>query len=73
MAPYKKALRIAFREVADALAGRATFGHQTASLADQARAEDERLRLVDLRYKNGASSSLELLDAQRDAFAAQQA
>lgn len=72
VAQYEKAVQIAFREVADALAGRATFGDQSAALADQARAEGERLRLVDLRYKNGASNSLELLDAQRAAFAAQQ-
>ena len=73
VAQYEKAVQTAFREVADALAGRATFGDQSAALADQARAEGERLRLVDLRYKNGASNSLELLDAQRAAFAAQQA
>ncbi len=72
VAQYEKAVQTAFREVADALAGRATFGDQSAALADQARAEGERLRLVDLRYKNGASNSLELLDAQRAAFAAQQ-
>ena len=73
VAQYEKAVQTAFREVADALAGRATFGDQSAALADQARAEGERLRLVDLRYRNGASNSLELLDAQRAAFAAQQA
>ena len=73
VAQYEKAVQTAFREVADALAGRATFGDQSAALADQARAEGERLRLIDLRYRHGASNSLELLDAQRAAFAAQQA
>jgi len=73
VAQYEKAVQTAFREVADALAGRATFGDQLRAQSDQARAETERLRLVDLRYQNGASNSLELLDAQRSAFAAQQA
>jgi multidrug efflux system outer membrane protein len=39
----------------------------------QAEAEGQRLKLVELRYANGASSNLELLDAQRASFAAQQA
>jgi multidrug efflux system outer membrane protein len=73
VAQYEKAVQTAFREVADALAGRATYGEQLSAQAEQARAESERLRLVDLRYKNGASNSLELLDAQRASFAAQQA
>jgi len=36
-------------------------------------AEQDRVRLTDLRYRAGASSYLELLDAQRSLFAAQQA
>jgi multidrug efflux system outer membrane protein len=39
----------------------------------QTAAETERARLTDLRYKNGASSYLEVLDAQRSLFASQQA
>jgi len=73
IAQYEKAVQTAFREVADALAGRATFSDQLRAQGEQARAEGDRLRLVELRYKNGASNSLELLDAQRSAFAAQQA
>ena len=72
VAQYEKAVQTAFREVADALAGRATFGEQLRAQADLARSEAERLRLVELRFNNGASNSLELLDAQRSAFAAQQ-
>ncbi|MBB4844625.1 multidrug efflux system outer membrane protein [Paucibacter oligotrophus] len=73
LAQYEKAVQQAFREVADGLAGRATFTEQLQAQAAQTRAENERLRLVDLRYNNGASSSLELLDAQRASFAAEQA
>lgn len=73
VAQYEKTVQLAFREVADALAGRATYGEQTLAQVEQARAEAERLRLVELRFANGASNSLELLDAQRASYAAQQA
>lgn len=73
VAQYEKTVQQAFREVADALAGRATYGEQTLAQVEQARAEAERLRLVELRFNNGASNSLELLDAQRASYAAQQA
>ena len=73
VAQYEKAVQTAFREVADALAGRATLDEQLTAQAEQARAEAQRLELVELRYRNGVSSSLELLDAQRASFAAQQA
>ncbi len=73
LAQYEKAIQSAFREVADALAGRATLGQQVRAQQAQAAAEAERARLTELRYKNGASSYLEVLDAQRSLFAAQQA
>lgn len=73
VAQYEKAVQAAFREVADALAGRATLAEQLRAQEAQAAAEAERLRLVELRYANGASNSLERLDAQRASFAAQQA
>ena len=73
VAQYEKAIQSAFREVADALAGEATLGEQLRAQQAQADAEAARFKLVDLRYRNGASSYLELLDAQRSLFAAQQA
>jgi multidrug efflux system outer membrane protein len=73
VAQYEKAVQTAFREVADALAGRATFDEQVRAQSDLVRAENERLRLIELRYENGASNSLELRDAQRSSFVAQQA
>ena len=72
VAQYEKAIQTAFREVADALAGRATLGEQLAALQQQADADAERLRLVELRYRGGVASSLDLLDAQRSLFATQQ-
>ena len=73
VAQYERTIQIAFREVADALAGRATFDEQLRAQKAQADAEAQRFRLSDLRYRNGAASYLDLLDAQRALFAAQQA
>lgn len=72
-AQYEKAVQSAFREVADALAGRATLGEQLRAQQAQAAAEQVRTKLADLRYRNGASSYLDVLDAQRSLFTAQQA
>jgi multidrug efflux system outer membrane protein len=72
VAQYEKAIQTAFREVADALAGRATLGDQLQAMQAQAQAEIERLRLTELRYRGGVASSLDVLDAQRSLFATQQ-
>ena len=73
IAQYEKAIQTAFREVSDALAGRATLGEQLRAQAAQTNAAQVTYKLADLRYRNGASSYLEVLDAQRTLFAAQQA
>lgn len=73
VAQYEKAIQTAFREVADALATRATLGEQLRAQEVQANAEAVRFKLSDLRYQNGIASSLDLLDAQRSLFSAQQA
>ena len=73
VAQYERSIQIAFREVADALAGQATFAEQVRAQRAVAAAEAERFRLSDLRYRSGAASYLDLLDAQRSLFAAQQA
>ena len=70
VAQYERALQSAFREVADALAGRSTLDDQRRAQAAQVDAERERLSLVELRQRSGAASTLELLDAQRSLFAA---
>jgi multidrug efflux system outer membrane protein len=72
VAQYEKSIQTAFREVGDALAGRATLGEQVRAQRAQAQAEGVRFRLSDLRYRNGIASALDLLDAQRSQFAAQQ-
>lgn len=71
-AQYEKAIQVAFREVADALAGRATLADQLHALRAQTAAAQESLRLADMRYRNGVSSYLDLLDAERSLFAVEQ-
>ncbi|MBZ4211904.1 MAG: efflux transporter outer membrane subunit [Rhodoferax sp.] len=73
LAQYERAIQSAFREVADALAGRATLGQQLRAQQAQLKAEQDRYRLAELRYRGGAASYLDALDAQRSLFAAQQA
>jgi len=73
VAQYEKAIQSAFREVADALAGRATLGEQLAAQQVQADAETRRLALADLLFQGGIASALDRLDAERSALAARQA
>jgi len=73
VAQYEKSIQSAFREVADALAGRATLADQRGAIEAQAAAERERLHLTNLRYRSGVASHLDLLDAQRSVFATEQA
>jgi NodT family efflux transporter outer membrane factor (OMF) lipoprotein len=72
VAQYERAIQQAFREVADALAGRATYSDQVRAQAAVVEAEAMRFRLAQLRYQNGVASTLDLLDAQRSLFLAQQ-
>jgi NodT family efflux transporter outer membrane factor (OMF) lipoprotein len=72
VAQYERSIQTAFREVADALAGQATFSEQLRAQRAVAEAEADRFSLSDLRYRNGAASYLDLLDAQRSLFQAQQ-
>ncbi len=73
VATYEKVIQTAFKEVSDALAGRATYAEQLRASQAQANAEAVRYRLADLRYQNGVASQLDQLDAQRSLFAARQA
>ncbi|RYX95961.1 MAG: efflux transporter outer membrane subunit [Comamonadaceae bacterium] len=73
IAQYEKSIQVAFQEVSDALAGRATYGEQLRAQQAQANAEATRFRLADLRYQNGVASYLDQLDAQRALFTARQA
>lgn len=72
VAEYEKTIQVAFREVADTLAARATLDEEVDAQRAVQEAQADRLRLADLRYQNGIASSLELLDAQRELFSSQQ-
>ena len=72
LAQYERAIQTAFREVADALAGRQTLVDQLNAQNGVAEAEAARLELARLRYENGIASYLDLLDAQRSLFTARQ-
>jgi outer membrane protein, multidrug efflux system len=72
VAEYEKSIQQAFREVADLLAARDKLGEQLKAQEAAEKSQNERLRLVEARYKAGVSSYIEVLDAQRDAFSAQQ-
>jgi len=73
VADYEKSIQTAFREVADALAARAALDEQIDAQRAVLEAQAERYKLADLRYRNGVASSLEVLDAERELFSAQQA
>jgi multidrug efflux system outer membrane protein len=72
VAEYEKAIQQAFREIADLLAAREQLAEQLQAQEANVTAQSQRLKIVDARYQAGVSSHLELLDAQREAFAAQQ-
>lgn len=73
LAQYEKTIQTAFKEVNDALAGRDTLGAQLDAQQALVRAEAERLRLSELRLRQGVASQVEVLDAQRSLFSAEQA
>jgi multidrug efflux system outer membrane protein len=70
---YEKAIQSAFREVADALASRATLAEQLQAQQALLEAETARNHLTQLRLQHGVANQLDWLDAQRSLFAAQQA
>jgi multidrug efflux system outer membrane protein len=69
---YEKTIQTAFREVADALAERATLSERLDARRKQVEATQAAFRLSDARYKGGVDSFLGLLDAQRSLYLAEQ-
>ncbi|HRP95612.1 MAG TPA: AdeC/AdeK/OprM family multidrug efflux complex outer membrane factor [Rhodocyclaceae bacterium] len=72
VAEYERAIQGAFREVADALADRATLGDELDAQRRLTTAAQESRRLSEARYRAGVDSFLGLLDAQRTLYAAEQ-
>jgi multidrug efflux system outer membrane protein len=69
---YQQAIQNGFREVADALAGRATLDAQVAADTALLEASSESFRLSNMRYTGGVDNYLGVLDAQRILYSAQQ-
>lgn len=69
---YEKAIQVAFREVADALAQRGTLDDQLTAQMALVEAATTTRTLSEARYHNGVDSYLAVLDAQRSLYAAQQ-
>lgn len=72
LASYERTIQAAFREVADALAVRATIDEQLAAQEGLMRAAADGLRLADARFRGGVDSYLPVLDAQRALYQSQQ-
>ncbi|HZW35621.1 MAG: efflux transporter outer membrane subunit [Deltaproteobacteria bacterium] len=71
LAGYRKTIQNAFREVDDALVDQARTREQLSSQADQVKTLQKYLELAQLRFDNGYTSYLEVLDAERSLFNAQ--
>ncbi len=72
VADYEKAIQVAFREVADALEARATLASEIAAQQAMRDAQAARLALAQARYQNGVANYLDVLDAERELFTAEQ-
>lgn len=72
VARYERTIQVAFREVADALAARATFETQLEAQTARVAAEQARYELSEARYQSGIESYLTVLAAQQDLYASQQ-
>lgn len=67
---YEAAVQSAFRDVSDALVAREQLDKTYAANAQQSKAYADVLRLINLRYRHGVASALDLLDAERSSYAA---
>jgi outer membrane protein, multidrug efflux system len=72
VAGYEKAIQTAFREVADALAQRATIEERLGAQQSLTNATGESYRLSLARYEKGVDNYLTALDSQRSLYSAQQ-
>jgi multidrug efflux system outer membrane protein len=68
---YADTIRQAFREASDALVGHAKAKELRAQLEQLATAAQDARRLADIRYRGGAASYLEVLDADTRLFEAE--
>lgn len=69
---YEQAVQAAFRDVADALSARRWLAEQVQVQREALAVQRERARLSRLAYDNGATSFLDVLDAERSLISAAQ-
>lgn len=69
---YQQKIQQAFREVSDGLADRAGYAAQLQAQQDLANSNQQSFMLSEARFKQGADSYLQVLDAQRSWYSAQQ-
>ncbi|HEX6785526.1 MAG TPA: efflux transporter outer membrane subunit [Sphingomicrobium sp.] len=72
VATYQKTIQTAFREVADALARRGTINDEIGARERQQAATADTYTLTEARYRAGIDPFLNVLDAQRSYYSAQQ-
>ena len=72
LARYDKAIQTAFREVADALAQRATLDDKLTAQRALVEATTESYRLSDIRFRTGVANYLAVLVLERSSYTAQQ-
>lgn len=72
IANYERAIQIAFREVADALAARASLQSRVEAQRLLVEALQKRFDLTEARYRQGVDNYVDVLLAQQDLYASQQ-
>lgn len=73
VANYERTIQTAFQEVSDALAGRRFLAEQVAAQTRGTQAQRQIAELARIRYNEGVVSFIEVLDAERNLFTAEQA
>ncbi|QYF87397.1 efflux transporter outer membrane subunit [Brevundimonas sp. PAMC22021] len=73
LAEYERTVQTAFREVSDALAARRFLAEQRRALAASRAAQGRRLELAQLRFDVGEVAAVDVLEARRELFSADQA
>lgn len=73
VADYERTIQVAFQEVSNGLAGRRYLAEQVAAQERGAQAQRQIAALARTRYLEGVVSYIEVLDAERSLFAAEQA
>lgn len=72
IATYERTVQGAFQEVADALAGRRYLSDQVAAQMRAVDAQRAIAEIARIRYREGVANYLEVLDAERNLFTAEQ-